>query len=71
MEVRYDMLLDSIKKLSLHEKEELRNLIEKYIIEERRGNIYKNYLQSLDEYKRGNLKFSSNIEELKNDMESE
>jgi len=35
MELRYDILVENIKKLPLPEKEELKNLIEKYIIEEK------------------------------------
>ncbi len=35
MEVRYDILIENIKKMPLPEKEELKNLIEKYIIEKK------------------------------------
>ncbi len=69
MELRYDILLENIKKLSLPEKEELKNLIEKYIIEEKREEIYENYLKSLNEYKQGKLQFSSDINELRKNIE--
>ena len=69
MEVRYDILVENIKKLSLPEKEELKDLIEKYIIEEKREKIYENYLKSLNEYKEDILQFSSNINELRKNME--
>ncbi len=69
MEVRYDILIENIKKLPLSEKEELRNLIEKYIIEEKREEIYKNYLISLNEYKDNKLQFSSDISELRKYIE--
>ncbi len=69
MEVRYDILLENIKKLSLPEKEELKNLIEKYIIEEKREEIYENYLKSLNEYKQDKLQFSSDINELRKNIE--
>jgi len=69
MEVRYDILLENIKKLPLPEKEELKNLIEKYIIEEKREKIYENYLKSLNEYKEDKLQFSSDINELRKNME--
>ncbi len=36
MELRYDILIENIKKLPLTDKEELKNLLEKYIIEEKR-----------------------------------
>ncbi len=71
MEVRYDILLENIKKLPLPEKEELKNLIEKYIVEERREKIYENYLKSLNEYKENKLQFSSDISELRKSMELE
>ena len=61
MEVRYDILVENIKKLSLPEKEELKDLIEKYIIEEKREKIYENYLKSLNEYKEDKLQFSKDI----------
>ena len=69
MEVRYDILLENIKNLSLPEKEELKNLIEKYIIEEKREEIYENYLKSLNEYKQDKLQFSSDINELRKNIE--
>jgi len=69
MELRYDILLENIKKLSLPEKEELKNLIEKYIIEEKREEIYENYLKSLNEYKQDKLQFSSDINELRKNIE--
>ena len=63
-------LIENIKNLSLPDKEELRNLIEKYIIEEKRDRIYQNYLKSLDEYHQKNkLKFSSDINELQKIIE--
>ncbi len=69
MEVRYDILLENIKKLPLFEKEELKKLIEKYIIEEKRERIYENYLKSLDEYKENRLQFFSDINEFRKNME--
>jgi len=69
MEVRYDILVENIKKLPLPEKEELKNLIEKYIIEEKREKIYENYLKSLNEYKENKFEFSSNINELRKNIE--
>ena len=42
MGIRYDVLT---KNLPLSDKEELKNLIEKYIIEEKRDIIHQNYLK--------------------------
>ena len=70
MEISYDVLIENIKNLSLPDKEELKNLIEKYIIEEKRDRIYQNYLKSLEEYQQKNkLKFSSDINELQKIIE--
>ena len=69
MEVRYDILVENIKKLPLPEKEELKNLIEKYIIEEKWEKIYENYLKSVNEYKENKLQFSSNVNELRKNID--
>jgi len=68
---RYDTLVESIKNLPLDEKEELKTLIEKYIIEERRNEIEAHYKKSLSELKKGKLQFSSDIKELKDMLEQE
>ncbi|MCX6165000.1 MAG: hypothetical protein NTU73_09125 [Ignavibacteriae bacterium] len=61
----YNILIDEIKKLPLEEKEDLKNLLDKYLIEEKRNNIYENYKESLSKVKEGKIKFSNNIDELK------
>jgi len=61
----YNFLIDEIKKLPLDEKEDLKNLLDKYLIEEKRNNIYENFKESLSEVKEGRIKFSNNIDELK------
>jgi hypothetical protein len=61
----YNNLVDEIKKLPLDEKEDLKNLLDKYLIEEKRRSIYENYKESLSEVKEGKVKFSSNIDKLK------
>jgi hypothetical protein len=58
-------LVEEIKKLPLEDKIELKYLIEKYVIEERRNKIYKNYKKSLMEAERGELEFSDDVDELK------
>jgi len=69
MEIRYDILVENIKKLPLSEKEELKSLLEKYIIEEKRKKIYKNYQETLREYQTGKLKFFSDISQLQKEIE--
>jgi hypothetical protein len=61
-------LVEEIKKLPL-EINELKYLIEKYVIEERRSKIYKNYKKSLIEVEQGKLKFSDNVDELMKELE--
>lgn len=63
--LRYDALIENVKSLSTEEKEELRFLTEKYLIEEQRENIYKNYKNSLKENKRRKPEFSNNLNRLK------
>ena len=64
--IRYDDLIENIKALPLQLKKELKLLIEHYIVEEKREQILKNYKKSKKEYINNNLRFSSNIDELKN-----
>ena len=61
----YNKLVYDIKKFPLDEKEDLKNLLDKYLIEEKRKSIYENYKESLSEVKEGKVKFSSNIDKLK------
>jgi hypothetical protein len=58
-------VVEEVKNLSLEEKLELRALIEKYLAEERRQEIFDNYQSSLDELKEGKLVFSSDVDALK------
>jgi hypothetical protein len=58
-------VVETIKNLSLEEKQELQALIAQYLREERRQEIYNNYQDSINEEKKGELNFSSNIDELK------
>ena len=62
---KFSDLVEEIKLLDKEEKEELKNLLEKYIIEERREKILENYKDSLKEVEKGELKFSKDISSLK------
>lgn len=57
-------VIEEVKKMSSEDKEELRFLLEKYLIEERREEIYKNYINSLQELKSGKLEFTNDINKL-------
>ncbi len=58
-------LVENIRACSTEEKEELRFLLERELIEERRREIRENGRRSMEELKRGKLKFSSSTSELK------
>jgi glutamate synthase domain-containing protein 3 len=61
----FNQLVESVKKLSLDEKEELQLLLEKYLIEARRDEIYTHFEESKTEYKKQKPKFSSDLNKLK------
>jgi len=65
MENTFNNIVETVQKLSLSQKEELKFLLEKYLIEERRNEIFENFGQSVKEHKSGSLKFSGNIKSFK------
>ena len=58
-------IVEEVKALSTQEKQELHKLIEKYLIEERREEIYQNYICSLSELEDGKAEFSNDADKLK------
>ncbi len=58
-------VVEEVKNLSSEEKLELRILIEKYLAEEKRQEIYENYQASVKELNEGSLVFSSDVNTLK------
>lgn len=68
---RYDVLIENIRKLPLNDKQELKSLLEKYIIEEKRQAIYTSYKESTEDMKKGKLKFSSDMQRLKQIIDEE
>ncbi len=58
-------VVEEVKNLSSEEKLELRILIEKYLAEEKRQEIYENYQASVKELNEGSLVFSSDVNALK------
>ena len=65
MSQKYNVLVEEVKKLSVEEKEELKFLIEKYLVEERRDEIFKNYQERKKEIEEELLEFSGDIKRLK------
>lgn len=66
----FSEVVESVKKLSFEEKEELKSLVEKYLVEEKREEVYQHYLISQNRQKEGKLTFSSDIDELMESLEN-
>ncbi|MGL5135061.1 MAG: hypothetical protein ACRC78_21220, partial [Planktothrix sp.] len=60
----FNDVIEVIKGLSTDEKQEIQLLLNQYIREERRDEIYDNFKLAQVEKQKGELKFSSNINEL-------
>ena len=58
-------IVEEIKALSIPEKQELHELIEKYLIEERREEIYQSYMRSQAELMDNQVEFTSDTDRLK------
>ena len=67
----FEALVENVRTCSTEEKEELKFLLERALIEERRDEIYANHRRSLEELKRGKPKFSSSVSELKKSLATE
>ena len=62
-------VVEAIKSLSADEKHQIQLLLQQYLREERRDEIYENFSAVKKEQQKGELKFSSNILELKQLLE--
>ena len=58
-------ILKDVKQLSFEEKRELLEITKKYLIEEARNKMYSEHEESLDELNEGKLRFSDDIDDLK------
>ena len=67
--MNFSDVVEAVKTLSLDEKEEIQSLLGQYLREERRDEIYQNYLRSKQEEKEGKLQFSSDIDQLLESLE--
>lgn len=68
MHLSFHELVDELRDLSLDEKIEIQDIVEKSIIDEKRKIILANCLESKKEYSEGKLHFSDNISELKKSL---
>ncbi|CBN55279.1 MULTISPECIES: hypothetical protein [Kamptonema] len=65
----FNDVVEVIKGLSTDEKQEIQMLLNQYIREERGDEIYDNFNLAQVEHQKGELKFSSNINELRKMIE--
>lgn len=61
--------VEVVKRLSTDEKYEIQLLLQQYLREERREEMYANFNAAQIEQQKGELKFSSNIDELRQMIE--
>jgi hypothetical protein len=65
MSSSFAAIVEEIKALSIPEKQELHELIERYLIEERREEIYQSYIHTLSEVEGNEAEFSTDTARLK------
>lgn len=65
LQMSFSDLVEALKSLSMEEKQEIQLLLSQYLREERREEIYENLKKSQAEEQSGILRFSSNINELR------
>lgn len=65
MNLTFESLVDELRKCSLEEKEELKSLLDRWMIEERRKEILGHYDQSHAELREGKLQFTADVRQLK------
>jgi hypothetical protein len=68
MHVKFDQLVEEVRSCSLEEKEQLKVLLERALVEDQRQVFLRHYLESQDDLKEGRLKFSSHLADLKNEL---
>jgi hypothetical protein len=57
-------LVETVKDLSIDQKEQLQMLLKQYLREERREEIYENFKLARKEEQKGELKYSADLNEL-------
>ena len=64
--LNFNTILEAIYSLSVEDRIEIKELLEHNIADSRRDEIFSNYKETLIQEKKGELKFSSSISDLKN-----
>ena len=62
-------VVEAIKQFSADEKQEIQLLLQQFLREERREEIYENFQSAQIEQQNGELKFSANLSELRRAIE--
>ncbi len=68
MTYSFEIVVEQVRACSTVEKEALMFLLGRAIVEERRGEICTNHRRSGEALKRGDLKFSDSVSQLKKDL---
>jgi len=68
MSQNFAQVVEDVKQLSPAEKEELHELLKKYLIEERRQEILENYQTSIEEMRNGKLTSFSDTDRLRDSL---
>ena len=71
MQLTFNDIADNVRNMSLTEKIEIKDIVEKSIIEERREEIYNNSLKASQEFRENKLKFSDKISDLRKMMDED
>lgn len=64
-------IVEDVKQLSPAEKEELQELLRKYLIEERRREIRENADAAQNEYRQGTLKSFSDVDQMMDSLSND
>jgi hypothetical protein len=70
MEITFNEFVEHIRELSIEEKEEIKFILEKELIEARKDEILNNYKDTKKEEAEGQLEFSDDITILKKILDS-
>lgn len=68
MSQNFAEVVEDVKQLSVAEKEELQELLRKYLIEERRAEIRENAEAGLKEYREDQLEVFTNVDDMMNSL---
>ncbi len=69
MDANFSTVVEEIQNLPIEDQLALRDLLDKYLIESRRGEMFQNYLEAKELVRRGELKFTNDVDELRRSLE--